>query len=89
MTIEGEKPEIERRAWRRQRVLKGGTLRFNKGYGALECRVRDLSEGGARLLFGDTAAVPSTFQFRVSDEKSFRDATVRWRSMTDMGIAFA
>lgn len=81
-------PQTERRGARRQRVLKGAQLSFNGGYGALECTVRNLSETGARLVFGETSAVPPKFQFRLAGEARRVQATVRWRSMTDIGISF-
>ena len=78
----------DRRREPRHRVLKGGTLTFNNGYGALECVVRNLSAGGARLQFGDTAAVPPRFDLRVSGESKALPARVRWRTITDVGVAF-
>ena len=84
--IEGAALE-ERRAEPRHRVFKGGALSFNEGYGALECVVRNLSEHGARLRFGDTPAVPPRFMLRVSGEGRSRHAHVRWRSLTDVGVA--
>jgi hypothetical protein len=80
-------PGAERRADQRSRTLKGGTLRFNRGYGALECVVRNVSEGGARLAFGDTTAVPHDFELRVGVDGAWRSAEVRWRTLTDVGIA--
>ncbi|MBX3531057.1 MAG: PilZ domain-containing protein [Rhizobiaceae bacterium] len=80
-------PEAERRGEQRSRMLKGGTLSFNKGYGALECVVRDLSAHGARLRFGDTSAVPQQFSLRVGTGGEWRNAEVRWRTMTDVGVA--
>jgi len=79
----------ERRREQRQRVFKGGSLRFNRGYGALECVVRNLSVHGARLAFGDTTAVPAHFDLQVSGEPAARAAHVRWRTLTDIGVEFA
>ena len=85
--IDGEVFE-DRRAEPRRRVLKGGTLTFNKGYGALECTVRNQSDHGARLAFGETAAVPPRFGLRISGDDRVHDARVRWRTMTDIGVYF-
>ncbi len=85
--IDGEVFE-ERRSEPRRRVLKGGTLTFNKGYGALECVVRNMSARGARLAFGDTAAVPPRFDLRISGEDTGRIAQVRWRTLKDIGVEF-
>lgn len=76
----------ERRTEQRRRVLKGGLLTFNRGFGALECRVRNQSDGGALLNFGDTAAVPPSFTLRIGGDGP-RFATVRWRSLSDIGVS--
>jgi hypothetical protein len=78
----------ERRATPRHRTLKGATLEFNRGFGAFECVVRNLSEGGARLVFGDTLGVPTRFDLRIGPDGEWRPALVRWRGLTDLGIAF-
>ena len=79
----------DRRREPRQRVLKGGTLIFNRGYGALECVVRNRSENGAKLAFGDTAAVPARFDLRIGGDEATLDAQVRWRTMTNIGVSFS
>lgn len=78
----------ERRGAPRRRMLKGGTLSFNKGYGALECVVRNVSERGALLAFGETSAVPAAFDLAIKGEGAARPAHVRWRSMTAVGVSF-
>ena len=65
----------ERRVAARRRVLKGAKLTFNKGYGAL-------------LAFGETAAVPPSFALAINGEEAGRQARVRWRSPTLVGVAF-
>lgn len=78
----------ERRSETRHRVFKGGRLSFNKGYGALECVVRNLSDRGARLALGETTAVPSTFSLEIVGEAAARSARVRWRSPAAVGVEF-
>ncbi len=77
----------ERRATVRRRVIRGATISFNKGFGALECVVRNESDGGVLLAFGETCAVPSAFDLKVNG-KSARTARVRWRTMTLVGAEF-
>lgn len=76
----------ERRAEVRRRVLKGATLRFNKGYGAMECVVRNQSMGGALLVFGDTSGVPGLFDLAIAGEAP-RPARVRWRGLAQVGVS--
>jgi hypothetical protein len=79
----------ERRSQLRQRVLKGATIRFNKGYGALECVVRNLSENGARLSFGETTGVPAAFELKIAGGERLREAQIRWRTPDSVGVLFA
>lgn len=78
----------ERRTSPRRRTLQGAIIRFNRGYGALECVVRNRSEDGARLAFGDTTAVPASFELKIAGESVARTARVRWRSISAVGVAF-
>lgn len=85
--IDGEVFE-ERRREMRCRAFKGATLVFNGGYGAFECVVRNISGHGARLKFGDASAVPARFDLTISGDGHSRPASVRWRSLTDVGVEF-
>ena len=89
VALEASGESKERRAIGRRRMLKGAVLRFNRGYGALECVVRNYSERGALLSMGDTAAVPRVFDIRIAGEEAIRQAEARWRSPTAVGISFA
>jgi hypothetical protein len=79
----------ERRLQPRRRVLKGAIIRFNNGYGAFECVVRNLSESGAKLSFGETSAVPASFELKIAGDEQTRPARVRWRSPDSIGVSFA
>jgi hypothetical protein len=79
----------ERRSQPRHRVLKGAIIRFNKGYGAFECVVRNLSENGAKLTFGETSAVPVAFELKTAGDEQIHEARVRWRSPDSVGVSFA
>ena len=78
----------ERRGDMRRRVLKGAVLSFNHGFGAFEGMLRNQSERGGKLTFGEALAVPPVFELRISGENSSRTARVRWRSMTALGVEF-
>ncbi|MDN5929069.1 MAG: PilZ domain-containing protein [Hyphomicrobiales bacterium] len=79
----------ERRSQPRRRVLKGAIIRFNKGYGAFECVVRNLSESGAKLTFGETSAIPVAFDLKIAGDEQVRPARIRWRSPDSVGVSFA
>ena len=76
----------DRRSAPRHRVLKGGVMRYNRGYGAMECVVRNRSETGALLVMGETSGVPAAFDLSIGCEDA-RPARVRWRSLTAVGVS--
>lgn len=78
----------ERRASRRRRTLKGAVLTFSNGCGAFEGVVRDQSESGASLGFGDATGVPPAFNVAIWGDERKRPVRVRWRSETAVGIEF-
>lgn len=77
----------EKRSEHRRRVLKSGVMLFNKGYASYGCRIKNLTEKGAMVEMGETAGVPSEFDFRM-DGKSAIPANVVWRTADRMGIQF-
>lgn len=79
----------ERRAAARPRALKSAHIRFNRGYGAYEAVVRDMTGGGARLRFGDLVDVPRRFDLRIRPDDAWREAEVCWRHGLDVGVRFA
>ena len=79
---------VERRKCGRRRVLKGARLEFNRGFGAMEGVVRNLSDGGARIVFGETTGVPQHFDLLIAGENEAKPARVCWRSVDAVGVAF-
>lgn len=78
----------ERRSERRHRVLKGATITFNKGYGALQCVVRNMTENGALLAFGETTGIPPQFDIKFAGSDEVRRAHICWRRPQFVGISF-
>lgn len=78
----------ERRLIQRRRAYKGIVISFNSGTSSFEGVARNLSETGAQLSFCETFALPPEFLVRFSGDMGWRPAVVRWRSMTDIGVAF-
>lgn len=78
----------ERRNEHRRRILKGGLVEFNNGFGSLECVLRDMNSNGARLSMGQTAGIPSRFRLNIAGERTPIEALVRWRTQRDLGLTF-
>ncbi len=78
----------ERRKTQRRRTLKGGRIVFNGGFSSLSCKIRNLSEGGARLEFETVLGVPSEFVLIFDDGSPSKNCVVRWRDATSLGVEF-
>jgi hypothetical protein len=79
-------PVIERRATRRYRVLKGGTIAFD-GNG-IECTVRNLSSKGAALDLARPEGLPPSFVLVIEADQFIRRCHPVWRSDRRIGVAF-
>lgn len=77
----------ERRKVSRQRVLKGGTISFNRA-GGIDCRVRNLSPSGACLEVASHIGIPEAFVLVIEHDKFRQPCQVIWRSATRLGVEF-
>ena len=78
----------ERRAHQRHRVLKPVKAVFNANQSVLDCVMRDISLGGARLSCGQAMRLPEHFQLVFMAEREMRDVRVAWRKHDQLGVAF-
>ena len=71
----------------RRRVIKGGKVIFNRGQSIIDCSIRDLSEGGAKLVFGGPTNMPHEFQLQLPDGRRFQ-CELRWARDGAVGVKF-
>jgi hypothetical protein len=76
------------RASPRQRRLKSAQIIFNDNSSIMDCLIRDWSETGARLKFGQSHVVPKQFFLLLKAEWLLYPAELRWRRGEEMGIRF-
>jgi PilZ domain len=81
------KEGIERRAHARHRVFKGGRLAFDNG-GVVDCTVRNISPGGARLDVTNPAGLPAQFTLHIDSDHFIRHCHPVWRYDNQIGVAF-
>ena len=77
----GEGPKLggsDKRAHVRQRSLLTGKLVFNHGWGALDCTVRDISAGGAKVQLGGWPNLPKEIELYLERGQRFRCEVVRF-----------
>jgi len=77
----------EKRKILRQRTLKAGTINFNRAAG-IDCRVRNLSPGGACLEVASQLGIPDDFVLVVESDHLKQPCHVVWRTATRMGVEF-
>jgi hypothetical protein len=78
----------ELRRDRRSRVLKSGRIIVSDKSHKIDCTVRDLSNGGARLIVpSSTFGVPPEFNLAIG-EAAPRPCRVVRRTMTEIGVQF-
>ena len=78
---------VEKRAHARHRVFKGGRLAFNGG-SSVECTVRNISPGGARVDVTIPIALPAQFTLLINTDHFKRQCHPVWRHDTHIGVAF-
>ncbi len=78
----------ERRKSVRQRVLKGGKIVFHHRCAAIDCTVRNISEGGASIAVASTVGVPQDFELLLDGTDHARHCRIVWRSDTRIGVEF-
>jgi hypothetical protein len=77
----------ERRKVQRHRVLKAGSIGFNRAAG-IDCRVRNLSPAGACLDIASQVGIPDDFVLVVETDHLKQPCHVIWRSGNRMGVEF-
>jgi len=79
---------VEKRKASRSRTLLGGVIAFNNRASTMDCQVRNLSAGGAKVTLSNTAALPDQFDLKIArNERSFR-ARMIWRAPNEAGVVF-
>jgi hypothetical protein len=78
---------IVKRTAPRHRVLKQGTLAFNGG-GGVDCVVRNISSGGARLDVANPVGLPQSFTLVIQIDQFRRHCRPVWCNDSRIGVAF-
>jgi hypothetical protein len=79
----------ERRQSQRSRLLLKGVIVFHDPkLPRLDCLVRDISAGGARITVAETVAVASRFRLLIPNRNQEIDVCVCWRAGGEIGVAF-
>ena len=77
----------ERRKVQRHRVLKAGSIGFNRA-ARIDCRIRNLSPAGACLDVASQVGIPDDFVLVIESDHMRQPCRVIWRSGNRIGVAF-
>lgn len=80
-------PGMERRRAHRRRTLREAKAILSDRT-LWDCLVRDVTEDGANLAFGDVATLPSEFRLLVVTRRTVRPVRVLWQRGAEVGVAF-
>jgi hypothetical protein len=78
----------EQRATARVRSYLAGKVLFPNGLSTIDCAVRDISPGGARLQVSSTAGLPGHFRLHIPQRGLTYAARVRWIAQHEIGVSF-
>src|SRR3954466_10876042 len=79
---------MKERRWPRLKTFLRGTIYYNNRLSSVDCVVRDISEGGARLVVSEAAMVPDNFELHIPQKERAYFSDVRWRRGEEMGLQF-
>jgi diguanylate cyclase (GGDEF)-like protein len=80
--------DTDRRRERRHRVVKQGKVITADNKSVIDCRIRDISENGARLSVNEYYAPPESFTLLIVGNGERRSVKVRWRIGHELGVQF-
>ena len=78
----------ERRKSVRRRIFKQGSIAINDGASRLPVKVRNISDGGARIELQSVLAVPEVFSLTANDFERPRKVRKRWQTNEFVGVEF-
>lgn len=83
----GRHAMLERRKTPRQRILKAGTIAFNRA-GGISCMIRNISDAGACLEVASPIGIPDEFTLLIEPDHIQRPCHVIWKKDKRIGIVF-
>jgi hypothetical protein len=83
-----ELPPIEGRKAPRKRVLLGAKIIYNDGSYSVDCRIRDLSDTGARVVLSASSIIPARVVLLDIRNSIAYEAEVVWMKSPEFGLRF-
>jgi hypothetical protein len=81
-------PVAELRRTARKRVILGAKIVYNEGSYTHDCRIRDLSEGGARIVLAPGLVIPTRVVLIDTRNAIAYESEVAWLKAPEFGLRF-
>ena len=81
-------PIVEARKSPRKRVILGGKVVYNEGGFSQDCRIRDVSDGGARVVLSPGSVIPTRVVLIDTRNAVAYEAEVIWMKAPEFGLKF-
>jgi hypothetical protein len=78
----------EHRIHPRIRSLIGGRIEFNNRQSTMDCIIRELSEGGAKLEISQSITLPEEFDLLIPKRNQSHHVRICWRHEDFIGVEF-
>lgn len=79
---------MDKRSSERARTFLTGRIIFNDRSSVIDCIVRDLSPGGARITFDHPISIPDQFELEIPRRNISAPVRVAWSDTREHGVAF-
>ena len=79
---------VEYRRSAREAVAIEARILLHNGWSTMNCVIRDLSDGGARLHAAFATALPGTFELQIPSENASVTVRQLWRMGDEVGVQF-
>jgi hypothetical protein len=81
-------PLVESRKTTRKRVILGGKVVYNEGSYTTDCRIRDISDAGARIVLAPGIVIPTRVVLVDTRSAIAYESEVIWLRPPDFGLRF-
>jgi PilZ domain len=78
---------LEKRLQPRRNTMIAATIVFDGGNSRVDCVIRNLSEGGAKIEVPSARAIPQSFDLMVKGHRPHQ-CRVAWRALRELGVEF-
>ena len=72
----------------RVKTMLGAQIIFNNRASTLDCRIRNMSDDGAKIILDEHCAIPQVFEFIVPQRGRTYKAKAIWRQDNEVGLEF-